>query len=196
MILIVCFVGRGRRAGPQKGKDVIHQLKVSLEDLYNGAVRKLALQKNAICTKCEGRGGKKGAVQTCGNCRGTGMQIRVQQLGPGMVQQIQSMCHECQGQGESISAKDRCKNCQGRKVTRERKILEVHIDKGKSKICNSFFDNIEHLFHKISVHKNNLDLSYPWGIPVFEPPIVIFTLRLPYSIGSPDFGHHLVYGGY
>ena len=47
-----------------------------------------------------GIGGKEGAVQRCPNCRGTGMQIRVQQLGPGMMQQIQSMCGECQGQGE------------------------------------------------------------------------------------------------
>ena len=46
--------GRGRSRGPQRGKDVIHQLKVSLEDLYNGAMRKLALQKNIICPKCEG----------------------------------------------------------------------------------------------------------------------------------------------
>ncbi len=46
--------GGGRRRGPSKGKDVIHQLSVSLEDLYNGAVRKLALQKNVICAKCEG----------------------------------------------------------------------------------------------------------------------------------------------
>jgi len=123
--------GRGRdRGGPSRTKDVVHPLKVSLEDLYNGAVRKLALQKNVICSKCEGRGGKKGAVETCGNCRGTGMQVRIQQIHPGMVQQIQTVCPECQGQGEQISARDRCKSCQGKKVTRERKILEVHIDKG------------------------------------------------------------------
>ncbi|KAJ8311458.1 hypothetical protein KUTeg_010813 [Tegillarca granosa] len=47
--------GGGRRhKGPRKGKDVVHQLTVSLEDLYNGATRKLALQKNVICEKCEG----------------------------------------------------------------------------------------------------------------------------------------------
>lgn len=122
--------GGGRSRGPQKGKDVVHQLQVSLEDLYNGSTRKLALQKNIICPKCEGYGGKKGSVETCGNCRGTGMQVRIQQLAPGMVQQIQSVCHECHGQGERIASKDRCKTCNGRKVTRERKILEVHVDKG------------------------------------------------------------------
>ncbi len=58
------------------------------------------------------------------------MQVRIQQLGPGMMQQIQSVCHECQGQGERIDPKHRCKKCSGRKVTRERKILEVSVDKG------------------------------------------------------------------
>ncbi|NXC17326.1 DNJA1 protein, partial [Corythaeola cristata] len=77
-----------------------------------------------------GRGGKKGAVECCPNCRGTGMQIRIHQIGPGMVQQIQSVCMECQGHGERISPKDRCKSCTGRKIVREKKILEVHIDKG------------------------------------------------------------------
>ena len=48
-------MGGGQRRGPSKGKDVVHQMAVSLEDLYNGAVRKLALQKNIICAKCEGK---------------------------------------------------------------------------------------------------------------------------------------------
>lgn len=122
--------GQRRQAGPRRGKDVVHQLKVSLEDMYNGTTRKLALQKNVICSKCEGRGGKEGAVLKCNNCRGTGMQVRIQQLGPGMVQQIQSMCHECRGEGEVIDPKLRCKTCNGAKIIKERKILEVHIDKG------------------------------------------------------------------
>merc|ERR1712013_399426 len=92
--------GRGRQRGPRRTKNLVHQLSVSLEDMYNGTVRKLALQKNVICDGCEGIGGKPGAVQKCPNCRGTGMQVRIQQLGPGMMQQIQSMCGECHGEGE------------------------------------------------------------------------------------------------
>lgn len=53
------FSGGRRRGRERKGKDVIHQLSVTLEELYKGAVRKLALQKSVICEKCEGRGGKK-----------------------------------------------------------------------------------------------------------------------------------------
>lgn len=50
------FGGRGRGRGRErKGQDVMHQLSVSLEELYKGTVRKLALQKNVICEKCEGK---------------------------------------------------------------------------------------------------------------------------------------------
>lgn len=54
----------------------------------------------------------QGAVQTCPTCRGTGMQVQIQQLGPGMLQQIQTVCSECRGQREIIDPKDRCKVCQ------------------------------------------------------------------------------------
>jgi len=77
-----------------------------------------------------GRGGREGAVELCRGCSGTGTQMHIQQLLPGFIQQVQSMCHECQGQGERINPRDRCKNCQGRKIARERKVLDVHIDAG------------------------------------------------------------------
>ena len=48
---------------------------VSLKEMYNGATRKLALQKNVICEDCGGLGGPEGAVQRCSNCRGSGMQV-------------------------------------------------------------------------------------------------------------------------
>lgn len=124
------FFGGGTRKRDNKSGNVVHQLGVTLEELYNGAVRKLAVQKNVICDKCEGRGGKKGAWEKCSKCNGSGMQTHVQQLGPGMVQRIQTVCSSCSGQGESINPKDKCKNCHGKKVVRERKLIEVHIDKG------------------------------------------------------------------
>ncbi|CAL9697504.1 unnamed protein product [Knipowitschia caucasica] len=124
------FGGGGRMQRERRGKNVVHQLSVTLEELYSGSTRKLALQKNVICKKCEGYGGKKGTLEKCLTCKGRGVQVQIQQIGPGMVQQIQSMCSDCQGQGEKFSSKDRCKTCNGRKVEREKKILEVHIDKG------------------------------------------------------------------
>ncbi|XP_041355581.1 dnaJ homolog subfamily A member 1-like [Gigantopelta aegis] len=120
--------GGNRGRGRQKHKDVIHPVSVTLEELYKGSTRKLALQKKVICPKCDGQGGKD--VEKCGPCRGTGTKVIIQQLGIGIVQQMQTMCSDCQGEGEKISPKNRCKNCQGHKTIKERKILEVHIDPG------------------------------------------------------------------
>jgi len=124
--------GRGRpdMSRERKGRDMVHPLKVSLEELYNGTTRQLALNKNVICSKCNGKGGKDGAVQDCHPCHGQGVKVVVRQIGPGMIQQMQTVCPDCQGKGEIIREKDRCKSCMGKKVIRERKILEVHIDKG------------------------------------------------------------------
>ena len=47
-------MGGGRR-GPKRTKNLMHQLSVSLEDMYNGTTRKLALQKNVICDACDGK---------------------------------------------------------------------------------------------------------------------------------------------
>lgn len=69
-------------------------------------------------------------MEQCPTCHGTGMQVQIQQLAPGMIQQLQSMCSDCKGQGERINPRDRCKQCNGRKTVRDRKILEVHVDKG------------------------------------------------------------------
>jgi len=121
--------GRGHR-GPSKGKDVVHQLPVSLDDMYNGTTRRLSLNKNVICDKCDGRGGKPGATQTCPMCRGQGVQVKIHQIGPGMVQQVQQMCRDCDGKGQRINPKDRCKHCNGKKTQKTQKILEVHVDKG------------------------------------------------------------------
>lgn len=113
-----------------RGKDMAHQMAVSLEELYSGAVRKLALQKSVICDKCEGRGGKKGAVSKCQTCNGRGTEIKITKLQPGFIQQFEEVCRSCHGQGEIINPKDRCKNCMGKKTIRDRNILEVHIEKG------------------------------------------------------------------
>jgi len=126
------FGGGGRRgqpSGPRRGKDIAHSLKVSLEDFYMGKTTKLALQKHVLCSKCNGRGGKEGAVQTCRNCNGQGVKVSLRQMGP-MVQQIQQPCHECRGEGQIINEKDRCNACHGKKIVSERKVLEVFIDKG------------------------------------------------------------------
>jgi hypothetical protein len=45
---------RGRRQ--KHGEDVVHAMKVSLEDIYNGTTKKLSLSRNILCPKCKGYG--------------------------------------------------------------------------------------------------------------------------------------------
>lgn len=122
--------GGGRRRGPRRGQDTLHPLKVSLEDLYKGKVSKLSLSKQVLCGDCKGLGGKEGSSVQCGDCRGRGIKVTMRQIGPGMVQQVQSVCRECAGEGTSIAEKDKCKACSGKKTVAEKKILEVQVQRG------------------------------------------------------------------
>lgn len=121
--------GGGRQQGPRKTKDLVHRVNVTLEELYRGKTTKLALTRNILCSKCKGKGGKDGAVRSCPGCNGRGVKVIMRQMGP-MIQQIQTACDDCSGTGEYINARDRCNVCKGKKVIPDKKMLEVHIDKG------------------------------------------------------------------
>jgi DnaJ family protein A protein 2 len=129
------FGGSMRRGGrPQKrrGDDMVYPLKVTLEQLYNGHKKSMKLTRRVICSECDGKGGKADAIVTCKECKGNGVKIQIRQLGPGMVQQMQSTCDACQGQGKVIPEKAKCKTCKGAKTVRKKEPLDVFIDPGMS----------------------------------------------------------------
>lgn len=123
------FSGMNHQRGPTKAKTIHHVHNVSLEDIYRGKISKLALQRSIICPKCEGRGGKEGAVRKCTTCDGHGMKTMMRQMGP-MIQRFQTVCPDCNGEGEIVKDKDRCKQCFGKKTVVDRKVLHVHVDRG------------------------------------------------------------------
>merc|ERR1719440_1030216 len=107
------FGGGGRRGGGsrkrQSTKDVVQPLKVTLEQIYNGQTKKMAITRKVI--------DKKKGVQECAECGGRGVKVEVIRMGP-MIQQMQSACNSCGGQGKSFKTKQ------------DREVLEVHIQKG------------------------------------------------------------------
>ncbi|KAF7825214.1 dnaJ protein-like protein 1 [Senna tora] len=119
----------GRRR-QKHGEDVVHTLKVSLEDVYNGTTKKLSLSRRVLCKKCKGKGSKSGTTGMCYGCQGTGMKTTIRQIGLGMIQQMQHVCPDCSGSGEVISERDKCPQCKGNKVTPEKKVMEVNVEKG------------------------------------------------------------------
>lgn len=101
--------GGGRSSRRQKTKDVVQPLKVTLEQIYNGQTKKMAITRQVI--------DKKKGVITCQECGGRGVKVEVIRMGP-MIQQMQSACASCGGEGKTFKTKQ------------EREVLEVHIQKG------------------------------------------------------------------
>lgn len=112
-------------------KPIARAVELSLSDVYNGKEVEIEVDRQRICSACDGVGGTdKTAVQTCTGCKGRGMRTVLRQMGPGMYSQSSGPCDECNGEGESIDLTKRCKDCKGKKVKRDKKKLKVEIDKG------------------------------------------------------------------
>jgi DnaJ family protein A protein 2 len=126
-------MGRGRGGGgnvKKKTKTVLHQLKVTLEDVYNGNKRFLQISRYRVCTTCKGSGSKNpGADTKCPGCNGKGTKTIKRQIPMGIIQQT-IQCNDCNGEGTTVKEKDRCTECKGQKVNQKTKTLEVEIDKG------------------------------------------------------------------
>jgi len=124
--------GGGTRAnrGPKKTKDILRELPVTLEELFNGSTKKMKVTKNVVCSGCEGTGAMSKKRFSCQACGGSGVRVLIRQFGPGMISKQQVRCDECGGEGESIPHKDKCKLCAGQKVKEDKKIIDVEIDKG------------------------------------------------------------------
>jgi DnaJ family protein A protein 2 len=117
--------------GPQKGQDVMHALKVGLEELYNSTSKKIRVTRTRNCADCKGTGStKKDAVEECSGCRGQGRRIEMRQISPGFVTQQVMTCPQCQGQGKTVDPKFKCGSCKGKRVVTDVTTLEIHVDKG------------------------------------------------------------------
>jgi len=103
---------------------------VTLEECFKGKTSKLAINRDRICQKCDGKGGEDGANATCAGCKGRGMRTQMVQLGPGMYSQSTGPCSDCGGTGSQIDEDKKCKNCNGKKVVKEKKVITCEVDKG------------------------------------------------------------------
>jgi DnaJ family protein A protein 2 len=85
---------------------------VTLEEIYNGATKKIAINRDRVCLTCNGEGGAN--AKTCTECKGRGMVRKLMQVGPGMYTQSTGPCDDCSGRGKVFDAKNRCKTCKGK----------------------------------------------------------------------------------
>jgi DnaJ family protein A protein 1 len=70
------FGGGGGGSGNRRPttKSIVHELSLSLEEIYKGRSVKLAVQRKILCQKCEGSGSKRGRRSStsgaCPTCHG------------------------------------------------------------------------------------------------------------------------------
>ncbi|MEM0921833.1 MAG: molecular chaperone DnaJ [Pseudomonadota bacterium] len=115
--------GRGR-GGVQRGSDLRYNLRVSLEDAFNGKKSTIQVPGTVVCTACNGTGAEGGSQpQTCPTCSGHG-KVRAQQ---GFFT-IERTCPTCQGRGQII--KNPCRVCGGAGTVRKERSLNVNIPAG------------------------------------------------------------------
>jgi DnaJ-related protein SCJ1 len=86
-----------------KGQDLEFPLVVTLKDLYLGKEIRAAHRKQKLCSHCRGTGAENpGDVKTCQTCKGKGVVVKMQRLGPGFMTQTQQTCHVCGGKGKQV----------------------------------------------------------------------------------------------
>eukprot|EP00037_Helgoeca_nana_P018321 m.175180 g.175180 ORF g.175180 m.175180 type:complete len:426 (+) comp24398_c0_seq1:2121-3398(+) len=132
--------GGGGMGGPggggrdtNKTEDVVHELGCTIADLFNGKVKKLAINRNVLCPTCKGSGSNKPAAgkSTCDTCNGQGSEVQYRRLGPGFVQQVAVECTKCGGSGQYVARKDQCQERGCRQgLSRKKETIEAHIDQG------------------------------------------------------------------
>lgn len=120
------FGTRSRRRSdyPNRGRDLVLELELTLEEAAFGLEKELKLNRAELCSVCQGEKMKPGTSKSvCSQCQGSG-QVRYQQ---GFFA-IARSCSRCNGTGELITTP--CENCRGSGKTNEKKSLKINVPAG------------------------------------------------------------------
>ncbi len=109
---------------PSRGRDLVLELDLSLEDAVFGTEKEINVNRTELCPECKGSRMKSGTEKsTCKHCQGRG-QVRYQQ---GFFT-ISRTCSHCQGSGQVIPFP--CGDCRGTGKTKKKKTLTIKIPPG------------------------------------------------------------------
>jgi len=130
------FFGGGRQSGSaggrrvQRGSNLRIKVRLTLEEIANGAEKKIKVNKQIPCKTCDGTGAKdKASFSTCKTCGGSGAVRRVTNTILGQMQTT-STCPTCNGEGSTILSK--CTVCHGDGVVRGEETISINIPAGVS----------------------------------------------------------------
>ena len=110
------------------GTNLRVRVKVNLQEVAKGTEKKIKIPRQVSCQACRGTGAKNGtALETCSNCRGSGVEVRIRRTILGQMQ-TQSPCSVCGGTGKRI--KERCPDCGGNGLIKREEVVNISIPAG------------------------------------------------------------------
>ncbi|SLN17617.1 Chaperone protein DnaJ [Roseivivax jejudonensis] len=116
--------GRGGRSRAARGSDLRYNLRVTLEEAYNGLTKTITVPTSVQCDACTGSGAEGGAEPTtCPTCSGMG-KVRATQ---GFFT-VERTCPTCSGLGQII--KNPCNTCGGNGRVQKERALSVNVPPG------------------------------------------------------------------
>jgi molecular chaperone DnaJ len=121
--------GGGRRVN--KGTNLRVKVKLTLNEIANGAEKKIKVSRYVTCATCGGTGAAdSNSLSTCSTCRGSGHVTRLTNTMLGQMQTT-SVCPSCGGEGKTITKK--CSACYGEGIVQKEDIIKINIPAGVGK---------------------------------------------------------------
>lgn len=118
----------GARSRGKRGTNLRIKVKLTLQEVANGASKTIKVKKHIECNTCHGSGAKDSqSMGTCGTCGGTGAVRKVTNTFLGQMQTT-SACPVCNGSGQTITKK--CTTCNGLGNTFGEETLSIDIPAG------------------------------------------------------------------
>ena len=115
--------------GRQKGRDILYDVDLSLEDVLRGKRDEIELPKMDRCTNCNGTGATPGTKpRKCNVCNGQGQTRRVYSQNRFSTFVSLEPCRTCHGEGEIIERP--CETCHGSGNIRTTKKMQLEIPRG------------------------------------------------------------------
>lgn len=113
-------------ASRKKGKQIRHNIPLSMEELYKGKKLRIAVDRAIMCPKCDGEGGKDVSERPCVPCAGRGFSM----TSHASIFQSSIRCQACDATGRARKIGDPCISCKSTGMSSERIVLEPVINPG------------------------------------------------------------------
>jgi DnaJ family protein A protein 2 len=121
------FFGPDGDAFQRKTPDVLHEIRLTLDSMYKGVKKIIAVKRTVICQDCQGKGGSD--PRDCRSCRGAGL-VLVQQQNGMFIMQTRQPCSPCKGTGKVHDESKCCKTCNASGYAKVKTTVEIDIPQG------------------------------------------------------------------